>query len=247
MRKLIVLVMSLILLVATDVRAQAQRIDLGFVSMNWAYQVGNRQFLDSLSTPLFDEMATFSVGHEFSSGGLFDVSGGVHVSGNLAVGFGITALRGTGTIVVDGSVPNPLFFDRPRTVTYQETGFNHRELGVHLQAVWFVPVNDKVDVALFWGPSLFSLRQDLVTTVETAEVGAPFDVVKVSRLVIGQGTQRGVGVNVGVDLTYLFTDNYGAGLFARWAGGSVDFPTSTGEHSVDVGGFQAGVGARLRF
>ena len=158
-------------------------------------------------------------------------------------------LTGTGgAIAVDGSVPNPLFFERPRTVTCQETGFNHRELGCFMfRPFGFVPVNDKVDVALFWGPSLFSLRQDLVTTVETAEVGAPFDVVKVSRLVIGQGTKSGVGGNVGVDLTYLFTDNYGAGLFARWAGGSVDFPTITGEHSVVVGGFQAGVGARLRF
>jgi hypothetical protein len=52
------------------------------------------------------------------------------------------------------------------------------------------------------------------------------------------------GVNLGVDGSYLITRNYGVGVFIRYAGGQVDLPSA---EDMRVGGFQAGVGARLRF
>jgi len=42
----------------------------------------------------------------------------------------------------------------------------------------------------------------------------------------------------------LFTPRIGAGVFIRYAGGSVDLPSAP---DVKVGGFQIGVGARVRF
>ena len=39
----------------------------------------------------------------------------------------------------------------------------------------------------------------------------------------------------------------GGGIFVRWAGGSVEVPASGGEQSLDVGGFQVGIGLRARF
>jgi len=63
---------------------------------------------------------------------------------------------------------------------------------------------------------------------------------------IATGSEEGTakGVNVGVDGTYLFTPRVGAGIFLRYAGGSVDLPSAPG---LKVGGFQAGIGARIRF
>ena len=54
----------------------------------------------------------------------------------------------------------------------------------------------------------------------------------------------GVGVNIGIDGTYLFTRNFGAGVFMRYAGAKVDRTTVDG---LSVGGFQVGGGVRVRF
>ncbi|HJZ78639.1 MAG TPA: hypothetical protein VKE51_43225, partial [Vicinamibacterales bacterium] len=52
------------------------------------------------------------------------------------------------------------------------------------------------------------------------------------------------GVNIGADLSYSFTKLVGAGGFIRYNGGSVDLPSLS---DVKAGGFQLGIGARLRF
>jgi hypothetical protein len=53
-----------------------------------------------------------------------------------------------------------------------------------------------------------------------------------------------IGVNVGADASYMFTPKLGAGLFVRYAGASVDFDSV---EDLNVGGFQAGLGLRIRF
>jgi hypothetical protein len=57
----------------------------------------------------------------------------------------------------------------------------------------------------------------------------------------------GVGFNIGVDGTYLFTDRIGGGIVLRYTGGSVDLDSDAGTVSLDVGGFQIGFGLRVRF
>jgi hypothetical protein len=52
------------------------------------------------------------------------------------------------------------------------------------------------------------------------------------------------GVNIGVDLTYMFVRQVGAGAFMRYISGSVDLDSAPG---LKVAGFQVGVGGRLRF
>jgi hypothetical protein len=57
---------------------------------------------------------------------------------------------------------------------------------------------------------------------------------------------------VGADVSYYFTERFGAGGFLRWAGGSTDIEVLDAsnlrqEVKTDVGGFQAGFGARVRF
>lgn len=50
--------------------------------------------------------------------------------------------------------------------------------------------------------------------------------------------------NVGLDLSYLVTTNYGIGAFIRYAGGELNLPTAP---NLKVGGLQMGGGLRLRF
>jgi hypothetical protein len=57
-------------------------------------------------------------------------------------------------------------------------------------------------------------------------------------------TATAVGVNAGVDLNYFFMPRFGGGVFVRYVGAQADLPAASG---VGVGGFQGGLGLRVRF
>ena len=105
-----------------------------------------------------------------------------------------------------------------------------------MQAVWFRP-STKVDVAVSIGPSFIRVTQGVVA-------GSIPPGTQSLSLAIASEEATAKGVNVGVDGAYLFTKNLGAGLFIRYNGGSVDLPSAP---DLKVGGFQIGVGARVRF
>ena len=132
-----------------------------------------------------------------------------------------------------------LFFNRNRDASRALTDLEHTQLGVHLQAVWVIPIKEKIRVAAGGGPSFFSVDQSLITSVgDPAEIGAPFTTVAIGAPTASTVSVSGVGGNVGVDVTYMVTERFGGGLFARWTGGT---------QSVDVGGFQSGIGLRIKF
>ena len=236
------------ILVAAGVEAQTREwTDIGLVSINFGYQTGDRSFRQGLSSPQFDEVAEYSIDHGSSAGPLVDVSGGVRMWRSLAAGFGFTSFKVSSTVDGTGTVPHPLFFDRPRNIAFRQSVGDHTQLGFHFQALYLIPLTDRVDVSIFGGPSVFRVEQDLVTAVGTTEANAPFDSVSVSDVETLGVTETGFGGHVGADVTYMFTERWGGGFFVRYAGGSVDVPVEGGTASLDVGGFQTGGGLRVRF
>ena len=241
------LIASLVLFATAAASAQMEWADRGFINVNGTFQVGDGSFAETLTETLYDEQAMYDLTHEFSGGALFDISGGARVWRNLAAGLAVSMFNTTSTVSLTGSAPHPLFFNRSRAVTHQQGALDHRQIGWHFQLTWFVPVTDKIDVAVSGGPSVYNVRQRLASQVEIVEIGAPFDTATVNRLVTQESRNNGVGGNVGVDFTYLFTETFGGGIMLRWAGASVDIPAQGGTQSIDAGGFQVGVGARVRF
>ena len=148
-----------------------------------------------------------------------------------------------------GAVPNPLFFDRPRIVMFEETDLKHREIGIHFSAVYVIRVADRVVVTVSGGPSLLRLRQDLVSNIELGpETDVPFfDTVSVASVATTSANERGLGGHIGFDGTFLLNEQLGVSAFARYVGGSVDLHNGDSVVSVDVGGFQFGGGLRLFF
>ncbi len=232
---------------ASDVTAQVLPWeDNGYVSINYLYHAKDRSFEESLSQTIYEETATFTASHASSGGGGIDVGGGVRVWGNLAAGVAVTQFSSSSALAVAGSVPNPLFFNRLRSVSTARTDLEYKETAVHLQAVWVMPITDKIIVKLGGGPSFFNIDQGLLGAVSLGQEIAPFATVAITA---GSATasESAVGGNAGVDLTYMFTGQLGGGIFARWSGGSVDLPASGGVQSIDVGGVQSGIGLRLSF
>ncbi len=221
----------------------------GFISISGGGQLGDRQFEANLSVPKFDEIAEFETDHALSGGGILDVGGGLRVWRNLGFGAGFSMLQTSDDVSGTGSVPNPLFFDSPRSVTFTETGLKHREVGVHFSAVYVIPVSERFMVSLFGGPTIFRVRQDFVTDVELGpETDAPlFETVSVASVTTSSTDETGFGGHIGFDGTFLMNDQLGVGGFFRYTGGSVDLPAGNSMKTIDVGGAQLGGGLRLFF
>ena len=218
---------------------------LGFVNVNFGTQPSGRSIGRSDSFPVYGETATLTTAQENSGGALFDITGGYRfqptIGGlrpNLAAAIGFSNFSDTSASTVVATVPNPLFFDLPQTVNTSVTGLHHTERGIHLSAVWIAPVTNQIDVSVSLGPSFIRVSQDLVSsvTIPAGTQNATPNVVTEKK--------TGVGLNIGIDGSYLFTRNFGAGVFVRYAGAKVDLPSAP---DLRVGGVQAGVGARVRF
>ena len=237
-----VLLLVIITLLWAD-RAAAQWAGNGFLNINGGFQPGDRSVTDTIEAPLFDETAVYDATSSSSEGTVLDASAGVRVWRGLAVGLGVTMFEVRSSMEVSGSIPSPLFVNRPRNAQFQQGGLTHRQLGIHLHMTYIFPVTDRIDVAVSAGPSLFRMRQDSPLAVALGAETAPFNTVTIASVATATARATGFGGNAGLDVTYMLTRFIGAGIFVRYMGGPIDF----GGESVDAGGAQAGGGLRFRF
>jgi hypothetical protein len=92
-----------------------------------------------------------------------------------------------------------------------------------------------MDVVISTGPSFVRLSKEI----------ANGNVVNgTAQIAVATQTGTTVGAHVGLDVNYLFTSRLGAGVFVRYLRAQVDLPAASG---VKVGGFQGGLGLRVRF
>jgi outer membrane protein with beta-barrel domain len=221
-----------------------QFTDKGFVSVNFGAQVGSHDIETSSSFTLYDEPASVTTAQEVKGGGYFEIGGAYRVyKNNLLAGIAFSHTSSDATVAINATVPHPLFFDQPRTVTSSQSGAKHSENVVHLFAIYMIPVAKKLDVGVFGGPSIFSVKQDIVETVtvtETSNLAQPTITAPLTRV-----SRSTVGVHFGVDVQYLVGNKWGVGGTARYSVASISLPSAT-DH-LTVGGFQIGAGARLRF
>jgi hypothetical protein len=226
--------------VAPNAQAQMTWTDQIFVNVSGGYQAGSHTLTTNTPFDLYDEQGTVTSSQKVSGGGLFDVSAGYKVWRNLAAGIGYSHTGGSSDANVTALVPDPLVFNQLRTVTASATDLKHSENVIHLTATWMVPVTDKIDVGVSAGPSIFSVKQDLPSAVTVAEPGPT-----VSTVTIDNVSKTSVGINLGVDVTYLVRKGMGVGGLARYTRASSDLKGAS--ENLAVGGFQIGGGLRLRF
>ena len=168
------------------------------------------------------------------------MNGGYKVWSNLVVAVGYTFMSDSTDGAVTATIPDPRVFDSPRTVTTTANDLKHTENALNFMGVWMVPVTDKVDVGISFGPTVFFVKQELPDTLTFTE-----PVPTITGLTTKDISKTTGGVNLGVDVTYLLTKKMGVGGILRYTWGSVNLEGAT--DSLTVGGFQIGVGARYRF
>jgi len=223
---------------------QMQWTDKGFVSANVGVQVGSHDLNGTQTFTLYDEPATLTAVQKVGSGPLFDLGGGYRVWSNVLVGVAYSWSSSNSDAAIAGSIPDPVFFDRPRAVTATASDLTHTENALHLDATWMMPVTDKIDVGFSAGPTIFFVKQEHVTALPVTEPGPT-----VGTPTLAKDSKTSVGVNFGVDVNYLLGTvmgkPWGVGGLARYSWGSVTLDGVS--EKMTVGGFQLAAGARMRF
>ena len=258
MRKsvLLIAVAAVVSLAAWPSTALAQQGPLGgkvFVSVNFGIQVGDNSLERTSTFPLYDETATVDISQTINNGAFFDFSGAYKLRayklrGDLGVGMAYDFVSNSGDGTVSGSLPHPELFDQPRTFTASADDLAHSENAFHFQAVWFVPFTDKVDFTISGGPSIFSVKQELIRGVTFSEIPPNFTSVTIDSVEVIELRDSAWGFNIGADMTYALTPSIGVGALIRYSHGTVEFNVSdTQTADVTAGGFQIGGGVRFKF
>lgn len=219
----------------------------GFISVNGAFQSSQNDFTNNETFTTNIEQGRLAVAYPVKAAPIFDVGGGVRVWRGFAVGVAVSSYSKSTAAAVDASIPHPFFFNRNRAVSGSSDPMERQELGLHISALWMIPLNARLSVAAFGGPTYFNVKQQIVQTVRYSDT-YPFDTATYTGVDVTSESKGKFGFNAGVDVTYMLNRTVGVGGTVRISRATVDFGTSGGASlSVDVGGLQTGGGVRLRF
>lgn len=220
-----------------------------FIEMNGGLQASSLAFKDTrVDDPFFGERASWTANYKVKNAPSFDVGGGVRVWRNLVAAVTVSRFEDRRTAGLAGEIPHPFFFARSRSITGESPSLKHTEQAAHVRAMWLLPVNRRLQLAVFAGPSFFSIRRQLIEDIEYAD-SYPYDAASYEGSILRSVSQIRTGFNVGGDVAWFFAKNVGAGAGVRFAQAKsrLTSPANGGTVSLDLGGVQAAAGIRLRF
>ena len=242
MAKRIVLALGVVLLTGSAAFAQTPAWTEGriFLGVNGGAQVGStRDEATSFSFSLYGEPATVGVTRSVKGGPLFDIMAGGRVIGNLGVAGTLFMRKASSDGAVTASLPHPIFYDQPRSITSTVPNMTHEELWSAVQAVYLVRIDDRLDMLLLAGPTVVSVKHQVATAATVTE-GASAPTVTMTTQDL---TKMVWGYSLGADLRYMLTKNFGLGAFARYTGATANMNSVV---SIKLGGFQVGGGIRVQ-
>jgi hypothetical protein len=227
-----------------------------FFNVSLGGQAKEQTFTDSSTFTIYNESGAVASAHSIGGGTLFDIGAGARVWKSVSVGLAYSTLKNVNDASVVVRVPHPLVFGQSRTATATAAGLDHSENVDQLQIMWTIPLMNKFDVTVMAGPSFFTVRQTIATVQAPQDIGdvAPFSSVTINSVTLTDVKDSPVGVNVGIDGTYMIRRIKGVGIgvggFLRYAGASLDLATPAGvtrDTDLKTGGPQGGIGLRLRY
>jgi hypothetical protein len=223
--------------------ASAQQIpwnDRIFANISFGAQGGSETLSRSTDFTLYEETGTIEATRDVKGGSIFDVVVGGRIRGSFGAAIGFTRREKSSDGSLTAQVPDPAFFEQPRSVSLTLADLAHRETWVTPMAVWFYPLAEKIDLMAMAGPAFVSVENEQFESATIAETGSGPQVTPAT----ATAKESAVGFSLGVDVRYLVIENVGVGGFLRIVKASVDLP---GNQSLSVGGLQAGVGIRIRY
>jgi hypothetical protein len=201
---------------------------------------GSRDESSTFTFGQYGETATVTTERSVPSGLLFDVFGAARLRGNFGVA-GVAALRNANSDgAVSASIPDPIFFDRPRSVTATVSDMRHRERWAGAYGAYMMKIDEKSGILFMGGPMIVAVDHTLPASATVAEgSGSPTVTVattEFNKLVWGFGA--------GADYSYMVTPNVGFGAQARYTYATANLNDDV---KITLGGLQVTAGLRISF
>ena len=230
-----IIVFAICLTVADAAAAAAQPVDpKAYLDVNIAGQTQSTTVSTSSTFSLFGETGATSSSQTVGQGLMFDAGAGYHVRKDFTIGVAVSRFTRApdGTVLV--TTPDPIAFNS-FSVLSATPKLRQTELATSVKLAYLARVSDTMEVSISGGPSFVRLSKEIATG--SVVNGAP-------QIAIASQTGTGIGAFGGLDVNYLFTPRLGTGVFVRYLRAQVDLPAAS---DLKVGGFQGGLGLRVRF
>lgn len=219
----------------------------GYVSLNAGAQIARDAFEHTLSFPLYREQARVEARYDTPAALVFDIGGGVRVWQQLGFGAAVTRFEEQRAAIVEGALPHPIFLSQQRDLDDTVPDLTRIETAVHIHVAWVVPADERVTVAIFGGPSLTRLEQDVITGLNLTEI-YPYDDVELASATRARREETALGFHAGADVMYRITKQVGVGAIVRYSRSTATFATDDDEQAdVTAGGLQLTAGLRWFF
>ena len=216
-----------------------------FISANGLFQTGSSGFNEEIEFQEFVETGTIETSFEPGDAIGFDGSIGVRVWRRVGVGVAVSTYAPDAGGTVTARIPHPLHFNQHREVT-GGADLTRKETAIHANLLYFVPAGERLQVIIGAGPSYFQADQTFVNDVLYAHE-YPFDTAEFLGIDSDGESGSALGFNATLDVAWKFSRTFGLGALVRYTQASVPFSPGEREVTIDVGGFQAGIGARVSF
>jgi hypothetical protein len=225
-----------------------------FVTIDVPFQVLNNNFAESLRLPdtiRKTENVTFVAGYPSTRGALFDVGAGVRVANSFGVGLTASQFQRSSSGSFALTVPNPFVANQPLDLVGSVSRLDHRELGLHIQALYALRLGKKGRVMLVGGPSIFKTKQDVVTHIDF-NILPGFTSLMLDKALITGAKETVIGFNIGANITWALASHVGLGTLTRYSRATVTLhPGADAGASraieMNAGGLHIGGGIRLLF
>ncbi len=219
----------------------------GLISASGLFQPTTASFTDARDITYFREIATRSGEYDVDGGPGFDIGAFARVWRNFGLGVSLSQVTRSGEAAYSGRYPHPFFFGQNRSADLTVPDVNRSETGVHVAAAYLLPSSGRFRLVLFAGPSFYSVSQDVVDDITVSEA-YPFDSITLAVGARSELSESMVGIHGGADVAWYFNQRIGVGALLRYATATKSVAVGSGKSfDLEAGGFQAGLGLRVRF
>jgi hypothetical protein len=230
----------------TQIRIEQDR---GYVWLSATYQDKSTAFETTTTFAQNGGTGTIATRYDGVKPLAADVAIGQRLWGGLGYQIAGTWAGQITDAAVTASVPSLLPGASPRAVSGRATQIHRQELALHVDASIAFPTqrSSRAQVVVFAGPSLFRVKQDLVTGVNVNEA-PPFDTATFASAAVVESTKQHVGFNGGVEASVRVYKALGVGALVRFSRADVPFsPTPDVDITIRAGDLQVGGGLHFRF
>ena len=235
--------------------ADEQRVTVGF---SGGIQFVKDALKNEVDFELWQETGTFEASYNITKDSAFDGSFAFLLYKRMGLGFNVSHFSKTIAATIDADVPHPFFFSFPRKATGVANNILRRESAIHIQSQYWHTIGDKFLLRGFIGPTIFSVRQDLVSTIQTKERGYDYNTVDIigHNTLASGGTE--LGFNIGFDMSYFVFDHIALAGILRYSRGTSSVEdqatlrhlsrfSGQGQPPLELGGTHLAAGLRFGF